>query len=225
MDEVDYKTFMERQYKKTWREREICEPGWNLMSFKIRLHPDVVKFLVDLNAETKERLTSGMKILETDPFKSRSHASTSPTGSENHLSPLRFQTFNRKVFWNRNEARWFSDPVSEVLHADIKKLKGTKKRVDLYRLRVGDYRVIYTLENNTIFVLEIITREKGYDWLWIPNRDLGACRPSRVSLPEFRFPSFASGARSPFHSLRSLKRTNFWRRSITLFLFLGSSLL
>ena len=24
--------------------------------------------------------------------------STSPTGSENHLSPLRFQTFNRKVF-------------------------------------------------------------------------------------------------------------------------------
>jgi len=27
MDEVDYKTFMERQYKKTWKEREICEPG------------------------------------------------------------------------------------------------------------------------------------------------------------------------------------------------------
>ena len=44
-----------------------------------------------------------------------SRYSTSPTGSENHLSPLRFQTFNRKVFWNRNEARWFSDPVSEVL--------------------------------------------------------------------------------------------------------------
>jgi len=31
--------------------------------------------------------------------------STSPTGSENHLSSLRFQTFNRKVFWNRNEAK------------------------------------------------------------------------------------------------------------------------
>ena len=26
------------------------------------------------------------------------YSSTSPTGSENHLSPLRFQTFNRKVF-------------------------------------------------------------------------------------------------------------------------------
>jgi len=92
------------------------------MSFKIRLHPDAVKFLVDLNPETKERLRSGIKNLETDPFKSRSHA-------------------------------------------DIKKLKGTKKREDLYRLRVGDYRVIYTVGNNTIFVLEIIPREKGYEWL------------------------------------------------------------
>lgn len=92
------------------------------MSFKIRLHLDAVKFLVDLNSETKERLKSGMKSLETDPFKSRSHA-------------------------------------------DIKKLIGTKKREDLYRLRVGDYRVIYTVESNTVFVLEIIPREKGYDWL------------------------------------------------------------
>jgi mRNA interferase RelE/StbE len=92
------------------------------MSFKIRLHPDAVKFLVYLNSETKERLKSGIKNLETDPFKSRSHA-------------------------------------------DIKKLKGTKKREDLYRLRVGDYRVIYTVESNTVFVLEIIPREKGYDWL------------------------------------------------------------
>jgi mRNA interferase RelE/StbE len=92
------------------------------MSFKVRLHPDAVKFLLDLNSETKERLKSGIKNLETDPFKSRSHA-------------------------------------------DIKKLKGTKKREDLYRLRVGDYGVIYTVESNAVFVLEIIPREKGYDWL------------------------------------------------------------
>jgi mRNA interferase RelE/StbE len=92
------------------------------MSFEVRLHPDVVKFLVDLNPETKERLKSGIKSLETDPFKSRSRA-------------------------------------------NIKKLKGTKKRDDLYRLRVGDYRVIYAVEENTIFVLEIISRERGYDWL------------------------------------------------------------
>jgi len=62
------------------------------MTYKIRLHPDAIKFLINLNSETKERLKSGMKSLETDPFKSRS-------GS------------------------------------NVKKLKGTKKREDLYRLR------------------------------------------------------------------------------------------
>ena len=92
------------------------------MSFEIKLHPDAVKFLVNLNPETKERLKSGIKNLEIDPFKSRSHA-------------------------------------------DIKKLKGTKKRDDLYRLRVGDYRVIYAVEENTVLVLEIIPRERGYNWL------------------------------------------------------------
>lgn len=92
------------------------------MSFEIKLHPDAVKFLVDLNPETKERLKSGIKSLEIDPFKSRSRS-------------------------------------------DIKKLKGTKKRDDMYRLRVGDYRVIYAVEENTVLVLEIIPRERGYDWL------------------------------------------------------------
>lgn len=92
------------------------------MTYKVRLHPDAVKFLSYLNFETKERLKSGMKSLEIDPFKSRS-------GS------------------------------------DIKKLKGTKKREDLYRLRIGEYRVIYAVEENTIFILEIIPRERGYGWL------------------------------------------------------------
>jgi mRNA interferase RelE/StbE len=92
------------------------------MSFKIRLHPDAVKFLADLNPEAKERLKAGIKGLEIDPFKSRSQA-------------------------------------------NIKKLKGTKKRESLYRLRVGDYRVIYAVEENTIFIPEVIPREKGYGWL------------------------------------------------------------
>jgi mRNA interferase RelE/StbE len=92
------------------------------MNYEVRLHPDVVKFLDDLNPETKERLKSGIKSLIIDPFKSRSQS-------------------------------------------DIKKMKGTKKRADLYRLRVGDYRVIYAVEENIIFVLEIVPRERGYDWL------------------------------------------------------------
>ena len=88
------------------------------MSFDVKLHPDAVKFLVSLNPETKERLKSGIKNLEMDPFKSRPHA-------------------------------------------DIKKLKGTKKRNDLYRLRIGDYRMIYSVEENTIFILEIILHSAG----------------------------------------------------------------
>jgi len=32
-----------------------------------------------------------------------------------NINGWRKSVFNRKVFWNRNEARWFSDPVSEVL--------------------------------------------------------------------------------------------------------------
>ena len=57
------------------------------------------------------------------------------------------------------------DPFKSRPHSDIKKLKGTKKRGELYRLRIGNYRVIYAVEESTIYVLEIIPREKGYDWL------------------------------------------------------------
>ena len=71
--------------------------------------------------------------------------STSPTGSENHLSPLRFQTFNRKVFWNRNEAKWFLDPVGEVL--------------ELREISITDY-----LEGKSGKLLNKIPRNKP--WLW-----------------------------------------------------------
>jgi mRNA interferase RelE/StbE len=92
------------------------------MGFEIKLHPDAVKFMLNLDPDTKERIKTGIKSLETSPFRSQSRSG-------------------------------------------IKKLKGTKKREDLYRLRVGDYRVIYAVEDDTVFVLEIIPREKGYDWL------------------------------------------------------------
>ncbi|MFH1821950.1 MAG: type II toxin-antitoxin system RelE/ParE family toxin [Methanobacteriota archaeon] len=46
--------------------------------------------------------------------------------------------------------------------ADIKKLKGTKGRHDLFRLRVGGYRVIYAVENETVWVTEIFSRGRGY---------------------------------------------------------------
>jgi mRNA interferase RelE/StbE len=48
---------------------------------------------------------------------------------------------------------------------DVKKLKGTKDREDLYRLRVGDYRVTYGIEKDMIKVARIDHRGKGYGWL------------------------------------------------------------
>ena len=58
-----------------------------------------------------------------------------------------------------------NDPYNNKSECDIKKLKGTKGRHNLYRLRIGNYRAIYSIENNTIWVTEIIPREKGYKWL------------------------------------------------------------
>ncbi|MDP2218185.1 MAG: type II toxin-antitoxin system RelE/ParE family toxin [Methanolobus sp.] len=51
------------------------------------------------------------------------------------------------------------------LDNDVKKLKGTKGRQDLYRLRIGDYRAIFAIEGDIIYVLEVINREHGYKWL------------------------------------------------------------
>ncbi len=48
---------------------------------------------------------------------------------------------------------------------DVKKLKGTKGRKDLYRLRIGEYRAIYEVEDDNVYVLEVMLRGKGYGWL------------------------------------------------------------
>lgn len=58
-----------------------------------------------------------------------------------------------------------NDPYTNKSKCDIKKLKGTQSRLNLYRLRIGNYRAIYSIENNTIWITEIIPREKGYKWL------------------------------------------------------------
>lgn len=57
------------------------------------------------------------------------------------------------------------DPFKKRPKADIKKLIGTKGREDLYRLRIGDYRAIYAIEGNTVWVTEIFLRGKGYGGL------------------------------------------------------------
>lgn len=48
--------------------------------------------------------------------------------------------------------------------ADIKKLL-SKNNSPLYRLRIGDYRIIFFVIDQDVKVTEIIPRKKGYKWL------------------------------------------------------------
>ncbi len=54
------------------------------------------------------------------------------------------------------------DPYTRRPKADIKKLKGTRGRQDLYRVRIASYRVIYSVEEDIIWVTDIFIRGKGY---------------------------------------------------------------
>lgn len=56
------------------------------------------------------------------------------------------------------------DPYRPRPKVDIKKLSGGANPA-IYRLRVGDYRVIYGITGSQVKVTEIIHRSKGYAWL------------------------------------------------------------
>ena len=49
--------------------------------------------------------------------------------------------------------------------ADIVRLSGTKGREDLFRLRIGDYRVIYAVVAGIVYITDIFHRGKGYKQL------------------------------------------------------------
>jgi len=59
--------------------------------------------------------------------------------------------------------RLAEDPYQPRAGVDIVRLTGTKGRQDLYRLRVGDYRAIYAIENKVIYVTDLFHRAKGYE--------------------------------------------------------------
>ena len=56
-----------------------------------------------------------------------------------------------------------ADPYNLKGLLDIKKLAGKKRTY--YRLRVGDYRIIYFLEDNMVKVVRVATRSDAYPWL------------------------------------------------------------
>jgi len=53
-----------------------------------------------------------------------------------------------------------NDPVTSRSHCDIKMLHYTDP--NKYRLRVGEYRIIYLIESRQVKILDIIKREIGY---------------------------------------------------------------
>lgn len=55
------------------------------------------------------------------------------------------------------------DPYRPRPRADIKKLRGPKR--DYYRLRVGNYRAVYVIEENEVRVAKILPRSSAYSWL------------------------------------------------------------
>jgi mRNA interferase RelE/StbE len=56
------------------------------------------------------------------------------------------------------------NPFRRRAKADIRKLQGFKNP-ELYRMRIGDYRAVYTTSGDEVKITEIIHRGRGYKWL------------------------------------------------------------
>lgn len=83
------------------------------------------------------------------------------------------QTANRQLLGLGNEEiknikthllNLSENPYRKRPGADIKKLEGSFNP-ELWRLRVGKYRAVYTITDHQVKVTEIIHRGKGYSWL------------------------------------------------------------
>ena len=56
-----------------------------------------------------------------------------------------------------------NNPYKARPKADIKKLKGPKR--DYYRLRIGNYRALYVVEEKKVKIAKILPRSNAYDWI------------------------------------------------------------
>lgn len=52
------------------------------------------------------------------------------------------------------------DPLTPRLKADIKMLRGDRGQ---FRLRVGEYRVFYVVDGDTVYVTDLLHRSHAYD--------------------------------------------------------------
>ena len=89
--------------------------------------------------------------------KSEIFVSTTASKELNKLESKTKERIKRKV------REILADPSNSKGRFDIKKLAGKKRTY--YRLRVGDYRIIYFLEDNVVKVVRVATRSDAYPWL------------------------------------------------------------
>ena len=85
----------------------------------------------------------------------------SGTGNSDFSYDIRYTKVAEKFFKAHEDVRdQYEAAIRELLigdhpeKVDIKKIKG--KRNDYYRIRLGDYRVVYALINGTIVVVNTI---------------------------------------------------------------------
>ena len=55
------------------------------------------------------------------------------------------------------------NPSESRSSADIVRLRGTRGRHNLFRLRIGDYRAIYAVEGKVVYVTDLFHRGRGYE--------------------------------------------------------------
>jgi mRNA interferase RelE/StbE len=65
----------------------------------------------------------------------------------------------------RGRVRAGLERFAKTGRGDLKKLKGVHGGPDLYRLRVGNYRVIFQLTPTELRITRVVPRSAGYDWL------------------------------------------------------------
>jgi mRNA interferase RelE/StbE len=81
------------------------------------------------------------------------------------LSSIALRQFNDLDESQRTRIKLALNAFASDGRGDVKKLKGTKGRESLYRLRVGEYRINLAQHDEKILVTQIIPRSHGYDWL------------------------------------------------------------
>ncbi len=57
------------------------------------------------------------------------------------------------------------DPLPSNRELGARQMESNPERSPVYRIKVGHWRIIYTVESSRVYVIRIMPRDEGYDWL------------------------------------------------------------